>query len=152
MGVDVERLPARDAWLASALQDFERPDRSRSRFYVAWVLGDETVGHSSISHIMFGRRAHVHLHLWRPELRGSGLGPGFLARSIDLYFERFELEQLICEPFADNAGPNRAVARLGFVLEKRYRTTPTEIALEQDVNRYVLERGVWLDHRSEPDA
>lgn len=147
MGVDLARLPAREAWLEAARADFARPDPEKRRFYVAWLVDDALAGHSSISHIAFGESAHVHLHVWRPDLRGSGFGTELLARSIDLYFERFRLQRLICEPFAENRGPNRTVERLGFVLEKHYRTIPTEIALEQDVNRWVLERDAWRARR-----
>lgn len=151
MGVDLARLPSREAWLDAARIDLARPDSEKKRFYVAWLVDGTIAGHSSISHIAFGESAHVHLHVWRPGLRGSGLGTECLARSIDLYFERFRLRTLICEPYAENPGPNRTVARLGFVLEKRYRTIPTEIALEQDVNRWVLERDAWRARRRGAD-
>jgi RimJ/RimL family protein N-acetyltransferase len=147
MGIDPARLPRRDEWLRAALADHERPDGEKERFYVAWRRAGELVGHSSISHIALGETAHCHLHLWRPELRGAGLGPACLERSIELYFERFRLESLACEPFADNPGPNRVLPRLGFRWVRRYRTVPTGFAFEQDVNRYELSREAWEARR-----
>lgn len=144
MGVDVARVPDREAWLALALADHARSDGEKERFFVAWLADGELVGHSSISHIELGRTAHVHMHLWRVALRGAGLGPELLGRSIDLVFERFALESLACEPYAENPGPNRVLPRLGFRLVRRYRTVPTGIAFEQYVNRWTIGREAWF--------
>jgi len=143
MGVDVAKLPSRRDWVRAALEDHARGDEEKERFYVAWVADGEVVGHSSISHIVHGESAHFHMHMWRSALRGSGLGPDFLRRSIDLYFERFALRTLACEPFADNPGPNKVCRRLGFRRVRRYRTVPTGISSEQDVQRYELAREEW---------
>ena len=66
--------------------------------------------------------AHRHLHLWRPTLRRSGMGATFLAKSIDLYFERFGLKSIASEPYADNPAPNRVLTMLGFRLIRCYQT------------------------------
>jgi RimJ/RimL family protein N-acetyltransferase len=143
MGVDLAKLPSRAAWRQVVLVDHERPDRAKERFYVAWLHEGEVVGHSSISHIVPGDSAHCHLHLWRSRLRGTGLGLAFMECSIDLYFKRFSLRTLACEPFADNLAPKRVLARLGFRRIKRYRTTPTGMSFEQDVERYEVTREEW---------
>jgi len=148
MGIDPARVPTRERWLATALADHARPDAEKGRFFLAWLHEGRAVGHSCISHIAFGDSAHVHMHLWNPSLRRAGVGTDRLTRSLDLYFERFELEQIVCEPFAENPGPNRTARRLGFRHEKRYRTVPTEIALELDVHRYTLEREDWMRLRA----
>ena len=41
--------------------------------------------------------------------------------------------------YAENPGPNRTLAKLGFRLIKRYRTVPGIINFEQEVNRYVMD-------------
>lgn len=143
MGVDPERVPDRDGWLASVLRDHTQPDERKERLYLAWLLDGEQVGHSSASHIRPGRSCHVHLHLWRPGLRRAGLGSELFRRSIDLYFDRLGLERVICEPAAHNPGPNRTAARLGFRLVRTYRGVPTDIAFEQDVSRWELTREAW---------
>jgi len=140
MGVDLAKLPARDFWLRASLADHERGDDAKERLYVAWLRGGELVGHSSLSHIEPGEQGHIHLHLWRPELRRSGLGLELFTRSMDLYFERFDLRRIVCEPYAENPAPNRVLSKLGFRLLRRYRVAPTSIAFEQDVNRYELTR------------
>jgi [ribosomal protein S5]-alanine N-acetyltransferase len=59
-------------------------------------------------------------------------------KSASFYFERFDLKKLVCEPFAENPAANRVLEKLGFKFVRRYKTTPTEIAYEQEVNRYEL--------------
>lgn len=149
MGVDLAKLPEREDWLQAALADHARPDHDKRRFYVAWLRGDEQVGHSSISHIQPHEVAHVHLHLWRPELRRNGLGSKLVARSLDVYFERFALQRIASEPFADNSAPNRALKKLGFRFLKRYRTVPSGIASEQEVHRWEITRAEWAARRRE---
>lgn len=140
MGVDPAKLPMREEWLATLLADHERPDAEKNRLYVAWLVDGELVGHSSISHIELGDEAHIHLHLWRPELRRGGLGSELFARSVDLYFDRFRLKKLVCEPYAENPAPSRTVEKLGFRFVERRRIFPSSIAAEQDVDRYELTR------------
>lgn len=140
MGVDPAKLPTRAEWCEAALADHALRDDEKERLYVSWLHDGEQVGHSSISHIEPGVEAHIHLHLWRPELRRTGLGTIFFTRSMDLHFERFGLGGILCEPFAGNPAPNRVLTRLGFRFIERYRTVPTAIAMEQDVNRYEMTR------------
>jgi len=148
MGVEVSKLPTREAWLEDVLADHERADPDRNRFYVAWLVDGELVGHSSISHITFGQTANCHMHMWRPTLRRSGHGVEFMARSIDLYFTRFRLMTLGCEPYAENPAPNAALTKLGFKPTRRFRTVPSKIAIEQEVQRYEVSRDRWFDMRA----
>jgi RimJ/RimL family protein N-acetyltransferase len=148
MGVDPALLPTRQAWLAACLADHQRPDPEKDRFYLAWLHDAELVGHSSISHIEPGRVAHIHLHLWVSTKRRRGLGTAFVAASMDIYFARFGFEKIASEPYAENRAPNRALDRLGFRHVKRYRTVPSSIANEQDVNRWEIAREAWNARRS----
>jgi len=152
MGIDPSKVPARAEWLARVLADHDLPDEEKDRLYVAWLLGGETVGHSSLSHIQHGVEAHVHLHLWRPDLRRGGLGTTFLARSLDLYFERFGLQRILCEPFAENPAPNRVLAGLGFRLLERRRMVPNPITFEQEANRWEMTREDWTARRRRRDG
>ena len=140
MGVDPLKLPERNKWLDALLADHEKPDSERDRFYLVWIFRGRRVGHSSINKIVVGTEAFIHLHLWDPQLRRAGLGTEFVRRSANFYFERFNLKKLVCEPSAENPGPNRVLEKLGFAFIRRYRTAPGVIAYEQDVNRYELRR------------
>lgn len=139
MGVDPKKLPRRDAWIASALIDHARPEGEKDRCYLAWICDGTPVGHSSINRITVGEEAFIHLHLWVRDLRKSGLGTRFFAASATEFMRLFRLKRLYCEPYAENAAPNRVVVKLGFRFVKRYRTTPGPINFEQDVNLYLLD-------------
>src|SRR5439155_20056254 len=95
---------------------------------------------SSINKIVPGTEAFIHLHLWNPQLRRGGLGTEFVRKSATFYFERFDLKKIVCEPSAANPSPNRVLEKLGFEFVRRYKTIPTEIAYEQEVNRYEVKR------------
>jgi RimJ/RimL family protein N-acetyltransferase len=138
MGVDPGLLPDKDAWLARLETDLARDDRAKRTCYVGWIYNGEAIGHSSISDIAFGDEAHIHLHMWRPDLRRAGLGTEFFKRSARTFIHRFKLERLICEPFAGNPAPNRVLSKAGFRCTRTYRTVPGPIAFEQEVNRFEL--------------
>jgi RimJ/RimL family protein N-acetyltransferase len=138
MGVDPNNLPARDAWLSKLLPDLQRDDREKETYYLAWVYEGEPVGHSNINKIKFAEEAYMHLHMWRPELRGAGLGTEFLKQSAHMFIEKFRLKRLLCEPWVENTAPNRALVKAGFRFVRTYRTVPGPISPEQDVNRYEL--------------
>ncbi|HEU0274999.1 MAG TPA: GNAT family protein [Candidatus Udaeobacter sp.] len=140
MGVDRLKLPERDKWLDALLTDHQKPDNERDRFYLIWKFGGNRVGHSSINKIVPGTEAFIHLHLWNSQLRRAGLGTEFVRRSANFYFQRFNLKKIVCEPRAENPGPNRVLEKLGFAFIRRYRTIPGFIAYEQEVNRYELRR------------
>jgi len=139
MGVDPEKLPRRAAWLERLLPDLARPDEDKQTFYLGWDYQGNRVGHSNVNPLVFGDHAYVHLHLWDPAFRRTGLGTEFFRRSVEIFFRRFALRRLYCEPYAENPAPNRVLTKAGFRWVKRYRTIPGLINSEQDVNRYELE-------------
>jgi len=141
MGVERSRLPQKEQWLRDVLADHDARDDKKDRFYLAWIYSGQQIGHSSINKITIGEEAYFHLHLWRPDLRKSGLGTELSRKSVQFYFERFHLKRLFCEPFAENPAPNKVLPKLGFEFIRRYATVPGAISGEQEVNRYVLPRG-----------
>jgi RimJ/RimL family protein N-acetyltransferase len=145
MGVDPNKLPERGAWLDRLLSDLARPDEQKQTFYLGWDCDGNRVGHCNVNQLLYGDRAHVHLHLWDASARRAGLGTEFLRRSIRVFFQRFALQRLYCEPYAQNPAPNRVLTKAGFRFLERYRTTPGLINFEQEVNRYVLDRSVLED-------
>jgi RimJ/RimL family protein N-acetyltransferase len=139
MGVDPKKLPDRQAWLDRLLPDLVRPDREKQTFYLGWDYDGIRVGHSNINKIIYGDHAYVHLHLWKPTVRHSGLGTELFKRSVNTFLSRFALRALYCEPYADNPAPNRVLVKTGFRFIARYRTTPGVINFEQEVNRYGID-------------
>ena len=140
MGVDPQKLPQRDAWMERLLPDLTRPDEEKRTFYLGWDYEGSRIGHCNLNPLRYGEQAHAHLHLWDADARRAGLGTEFFRQSIAVFFQRFALQRLYCEPYADNPAPNRVLSKAGFRLIKRYRTTPGLINFEQEVNQYVMDR------------
>lgn len=143
MGVEPSRLPPAAAWQRQVVDDLQRPLAQRHYYYLTWELDGLPVGHSNINDIFYGLHATMHLHLWQPQTRRSGHGTFFVRRSIARYFEKFQLQNLFCEPYALNPAPNRTLAKAGFELQKRYETVPGWICFPQEVNRWLLTRAKW---------
>ncbi|MBV8689789.1 MAG: GNAT family N-acetyltransferase [Candidatus Eremiobacteraeota bacterium] len=147
LGADRTKFPSREEWLRRALADHDAPDERKDRLWVAWIYNGRPVGHSSVNQIRIGEEAYIHLHLWEPSLRKSGLGTEFFRKSVDFYFDRLKLKRLFCEPHAENPAPNKVLPKLGFRLVKRHRTVPGPINFEQDANLYELPRDDWKRSR-----
>ena len=144
MGADPNKLPQADEWRKLLLEDFVRPLEQKNFYYVIWEVADVAVGHSNINKINYGQDAFMHLHLWQPDNRKRGNGAFFVQESIFLYFEKFHLQNIFCEPYALNPAPNRTLPKIGFDLVKTYETTPGWINFEQPVNHWVLTQEKWL--------
>jgi RimJ/RimL family protein N-acetyltransferase len=139
MGVDPTRLPGRSDWRARYLAEYRKPIPERSTLLVIWKLDDSPVGFSTSEKIVYGERAHMHLHIVDPQLRGSGIGSAALPETIALYFRELKLKRLFCEPNAFNVAPNRTLQRVGFRYVKTYTTVPGPLNYHQAVSRWVFE-------------
>jgi RimJ/RimL family protein N-acetyltransferase len=87
----------------------------------------------------------MHLHLWDSNNRQKGMGVDYLKKSIPIYFETYKLQQLFCEPAAQNQAPNKTLQKLGFTFIKEYETTPGWINYQQKVNQWCLSKESWLN-------
>jgi RimJ/RimL family protein N-acetyltransferase len=145
MGVDRDKLPGREDWRDIVLSEFNRSFMDKTFFYLLWELDFVPVGHSNINQVVYGKEAHMHLHLWRHDLRQQGNGFTFCRMSIGVFFNLFKLSRIICEPYSKNPAPNKTLPRLGFQLEKTHHTVPGWINFPQMVNRWVLTRDKWMD-------
>ena len=143
MGVEPKKLPTVDIWRKHLLDDLERDNTNKRFYYLIWDIDELPVGHSNINKIVFGQEAFMHLHVWNKEHRRKGNGTYFVSKSISVYFEKFELQNLYCEPYAFNPAPNKTLARIGFELVKQYETKPGLINFQQPVNRWILTREIW---------
>src|SRR5947209_404152 len=93
---------------------------------------------SPLVNIRYGRDGEAHLHLFNPSFRRSGYGHRFFTMCLQEFVRRFDTPLIVCEPSARNPGPNRLLQKLGFRIAKTYRTLPSVINLEHEVNRYEL--------------
>lgn len=139
MGVDVSKLPERNAWLQLLKEDEQQPVESKKFFFVTWLLDDVPVGHSSINKIIFNEEAYMHLHMWSQGERQKGTGTKFVALCLPLYFTNFNLKKLYCEPYALNPAPNSTLKKLGFEFIMHYETTPGWLNFYQPVNKWCLD-------------
>ncbi len=140
MGADKSKLPEKNEWIEKMEYEFKKSYREKEFYYIIWLFDNQAIGHSNINNIEFGKSATMHLHLWNNDKRKSGLGLDFLRLTLSYYFENFELEKLICEPFSKNMAPNKVLKNLGFELIRTYDTTPGWINFHQTVNRYELQK------------
>lgn len=140
LGVDPTRLPERDRWLATYVEDARKPLVERDFLLVVWELDGDPVGFSTADTITFGRQARMHLHIVDPDRRRAGIGVRCVRETARLYFDVLQLERLICEPNAFNVAPNRTLQRVGFRYEKTHMTVPGRLNYHQAVTRWVLER------------
>lgn len=138
MGVDPKKLPSRQSWLATLYENHARPYKDKNIFYVIWHLDEKPIGHSNINKIIFGQEAYMHLHMWLADTRQQGLGQELVKQSLPYYFKEFQLQNLFCEPYALNPGPNKTLKKLGFDFIKEYETIPGLISFQQPVNRWCL--------------
>jgi [ribosomal protein S5]-alanine N-acetyltransferase len=139
MGVDPAKLSTRESWLDRLLPDLDRDDRDKQTCYLSWLHGGAPIGHCNLNKITYAHEAYLHLHMWDQTRRKAGLGTELVRRSLYRFFGKFALQRLYCEPYANNAAPNRVLIKLGFQLVRRYRTIPGIINFEQEVNQYVIE-------------
>lgn len=140
MGVDPSRLMPPDEWRARLEREFSLPDEKRQWFAVIWLLNDGPVGYSSCDKINFGERANMHLHVTVPELRRKGIGAQCVRQSVEIYFRRFRLKQLFCQPSALNVPAHRTLQAAGFKYVKTYMTVPGPINFHQPVTQWVIDR------------
>jgi len=140
MGADKDKLPNRTEWIAKLKGELNKPIKEKEFYYIIWQIEGEPFGHSNINNIEYGKNATMHLHIWKSEKRRSGNGLGFLKKTIPFYFENFEIEKLICEPYALNHAPTKVLEKVGFEFIKEYDTTPGRISFFQPVKRYEMSR------------
>ena len=74
---------------------------------------------------------------------GKGLGTQFLKASIQKFFDKFQLQELRCQPHQGNPAPNKTLPKVGFQFEKTYEPTPGWINYPHRVNLYSLKREDW---------
>ena len=63
MGATPEKLPAPNKWVEDIERQINLPDQEKKLFYLLWCINDIAVGHSNLSHLIYGKTAKVHLHL-----------------------------------------------------------------------------------------
>ena len=138
LGVDPTRLPNPATWRDQLQSEFARPMDQRMAYFLIWLLDDFAVGFSTLNKIVFGDRANMHLHIVNPDSRCRGIGVSAVRQSLKIYFDRFKLKCLFCEPSAFNVAPNRTLQKAGFSYVKTYMTVPGALNYPQAVTQWVI--------------
>ena len=87
-------LPPPKKWVKNIQHQMALADTEKELYYLLWRLNEQLVGHSNLSHLVYGKTAKVHLHLWSSEKRQSGLGKLFTEQCLAHYFSRFTLPEI----------------------------------------------------------
>ncbi len=140
MGVDLNKMPDRKDFTAGLTNQINLPINEKNAFCVIWEIDGKAIGHCNTNPTIFGDQANFHLHIWYPENRRQGHGLSLLRMSIAAFFYRLQLKKLVCEPYALNPAPNRAMEKLGFTFIREYTTIPGSINKEQVVKRWEMVR------------
>ncbi|MBV6639805.1 MAG: GNAT family N-acetyltransferase, partial [Cyclobacteriaceae bacterium] len=105
----------------------------------AWIQDGDLIGHTNINKIQYNEEAFMHLHVWPEILRRKGMGTELVKMSLPIYFDRFKLKRLYCEPNALNEPPNKTLVKAGFDFLGTEEKIPGYINFLQKVNKYVIE-------------
>lgn len=138
MGIDLSKMPDREWFTAMLTEQINTPYEHKKALAVIWEVEGEAVGHSNVNDIVFGQHAFMHLHMWKSSIRQQGLGTIMVQKSLRIYFEKLQLKELFCEPYALNPEPNKALPRIGFSFVKKYVTNPSYLTFEQEVNQWKI--------------
>jgi len=138
MGADPSKLPSYTDWKTSLEIEFQKPAEVQDYFYMIWLCDGQPVGHCNVNLIKYGRHANMHLHMWQTIDRQKGLGALFVKKSLPTFFERFDLEKVVCEPYALNPAPNKTLPKAGFQFVKKHVCIPGPINFEQEVSRWEI--------------
>jgi RimJ/RimL family protein N-acetyltransferase len=144
MGVDLEKMPIKEALTEMLKTQTKNALDKKSSYALIWEIDGVPVGHSNVNNIKYAESAKMHLHLWYETNRKSGVGLQLLKKSLPFYFDKLQLDTLICEPYAKNIAPNKTLAKVGFKFVKKYVTIPGSLNFEQEVNRWELTKDTFM--------
>ena len=149
MGVDLDKMPARERWYEMLSKQLTQSYQEKQSYAVIWEADGEPVGHSNVSKIEYGEKAYMHLHLWQSGVRRKGMGVELVRLSLPFYFNNLHLKTLYCEPYALNPAPNKTLQKVGFQLFDTYVGVPGWLNFEQPVNVWRLTREGFEGMRNE---
>jgi RimJ/RimL family protein N-acetyltransferase len=133
MGVATSKIPNKGEWRELLSEQLTLPIKEKKSYCIIWLVDGKPAGHSNINKIIFGEEAYMHLHIWNADIRMKGFGTAFIKMTLPWFFEKYELKNLYCEPYALNPAPNKTLEKAGFEFVKEYITIPGWLNFEQPV-------------------
>lgn len=140
MGVDLSKLPTVEGVTEMLQSQLNNPYQEKQSFATIWEVDGEAIGHCNVNKIVFGQEAYMHLHIWDKLKRRKGIGMQLVKKSLQMFFDKLELQTVYCEPYALNESPNKTLEKVGFTFEKEYVTTPGYLNFEQPVKRWRMDK------------
>ncbi len=138
MGVDIAKLPSREAFTNMLLQQLNTPVEQKNSYCFIWEISGVASGHCNTNPMIYGEEAFMHLHLWNKEKRQQGIGVKLLSLTLPYFFENLKLKRLFSEPYALNIAPHKTLQKAGFEFVKEYQTIPGSLSFEQPVKRWQM--------------
>lgn len=142
MGVDAAALDPPEKMREGYLRALARPESERKAFALVWEVDGEAIGFTTLKNIERGVRGEMHLHMWKASARGKGFGGKLFCLAALDFYERFQLEEIICEPRSSNPMPNRMLQKVGFPLIRTYVGQSSELAQVCELNTYAVLKDV----------
>lgn len=139
MGADINLLPPRIDFEDALQKQLQQPYNLKQSYAIIWTIDGVAIGHCNVNKIDFGHEAHMHLHVWKPDLRQKGMGSKFVKMSVPYFFKNLQLKKIICQPYSKNIAPNKTLKKSGFTFTKNYITIPGPLNFEQEVSRWEME-------------
>lgn len=142
MGISGTELAAKFDPFEEYMQDqlaLDYPDKED--YYLVGEIDGQPIGHCYVNCIKYGHEAKMHLHIWDTTMRQKGLGSAMVRQSIPVFFDKLDLEVLLCEPYALNTAPNKTLQKIGFQFMKRHLAQAAGWNFQLDVNRWQFTKG-----------
>lgn len=138
MGVDMSKMPDRNQWMEMLSVQIRQKYEEKKSYCIICLLDGEAIGHSNVNNIVFAKEAFMHLHLWYPDVRKSGMGSQLVKMTLPYFFGNLKLERIYCQPYALNPAPNKTLEKVGFKFVKEYITIPGYLNFEQSVKLWEM--------------
>ncbi len=138
MGIDINNTAPLDDLGERLEKQLPLPYSLKGAFVLVAFVDEKPVGHCYVNHLVFGKEAFMHLHIWKSNLQQKGLGTQMVKKSIPVFFEKLELQTLFCEPAAKNPAPNKTLEKVGFKFIKKHTTVPAGWTFQLEVNRWEM--------------
>ena len=143
MGADHKKMPTTEQFHTMLENQLAKPYPDKAGYATIWEINGTPAGHCNINNIKFQQEANMHLHMWQGQNRQKGMGATLVKKSLPFFFKNFELQRLICEPYALNPAPNKTLPKIGFEFIEKYQTVPGNINFSQEVNRYEMSKEIF---------
>jgi RimJ/RimL family protein N-acetyltransferase len=115
MSIDRFGMVSRELFSNSIIQKIENNStlKESKLDYVKIIYKEKSIGTHSVTEITEGQSAVFHAHIWDKSMQGKGVGRISYVKALNLFFERFNLQQMEFRTPIINIAANRVKESLG---------------------------------------